>query len=506
MSEAIPGIEFNPPPAKLRDSSVVVLVRGAAGPEREIFWVRRGEKLTFSGGFYAFPGGKLDKADASVSIAGCPAGEEALRVCAIRETFEEAGVLLAPGAAALGREKLEAMRAELLAGGSFAAMLEREGLRLDGSMLIPAGRWVTPPFSPVRFDARIYLAYAPEGCEARVIPGELSDGGWIRPLEALARWEAGTALLHPPNHHAIATLAGFSPEDAVPRLRTPPYVGNDHVVDRIEFQRGILLFPLRTPTLPPAFHTNCWVVGTGELALIDPGSPWAEEQDAFERQIRRLVDEGRTPKCVLVTHHHGDHVGAAVELGRRFGIPVLGSAATAARVPGVEGSLEDGSVVDIGGPMPMRLRAVLTEGHADGHLCFLEERTRAVLAGDMVAGGSTIVIDPPEGDMGRYLASLRRLLDEGAGTLYPAHGFPIPDGRAKLEEYLAHREARMEQIRTALGEGLCALADIVERVYSDTPSFLHPVAERSALASLIELEKRGHARRIEGGGWAQARS
>src|SRR4051812_23928342 len=97
MSEGIAGLEFTPPPAKIRDSAVVVLVRNQDGPDRELFWVRRGEQLTFSGGFYAFPGGKLDKADAETPIEHCPPGEEALRVCAIHETFEEAGVLLARG-------------------------------------------------------------------------------------------------------------------------------------------------------------------------------------------------------------------------------------------------------------------------------------------------------------------------------------------------------------------------------------------------------------------------
>lgn len=499
MSEAIEGFSYTPPPAKFRDSAVVVLVRRQEGPGREVFWVRRGEKLTFSGGFYAFPGGKVDKADASTPIEHCPPGEEALRVCAIRETFEEAGVLLARGADRLAPERLDALRRELLAGAPFAELLARHDLVLDARALFPAGRWLTPPISPVRFDARMYLAYAPEGQEATVIPGELSDGGWIQPADALARWEAGTALLHPPNHHALATLAGFAPEAAIPRLRHPPFVGDDHVVDRIEFQRGIHLLAMRTPTLPPAQHTNCWVVGTGEIALIDPGSPWEEEQALFERQVRELVAEGRKPKCVLVTHHHGDHVGAAVEMGRRLGIPVWGSAETARRVKGVEGRLADGDAVELCGPRTMRLRAVLTEGHADGHLCFLEEETRAVFAGDMVAGGSTIVIDPPEGDLGRYLASLRRLLELPAGTLYPAHGFPIPDGPAKLAEYLEHREARLEQIRKAVEGGLSTLADIVERVYSDTPTFLHPVAERSALASLIELEKRGQARRTDRG-------
>jgi glyoxylase-like metal-dependent hydrolase (beta-lactamase superfamily II) len=149
----------------------------------------------------------------------------------------------------------------------------------------------------------------------------------------------------------------------------------------------------------------------------------------------------------------------------------------------------------------MRLRCLLTEGLAPGHLCFRDEASGAVFAGDMVADGSTIVVDPPEGDMGVYLQSLQRLRALPASVLYPGHGFPIPDGEALLDRYLEHREQRLRQILTALrGGGAVSLAAVVETVYSDTPSFLHPVAERSALASLQELARRGQARE-DGEGW-----
>jgi len=494
MSEHIPSIEFTPPPARIRDASAVILVRGARVEDQEVFWVRRGEMVSFSGGYYAFPGGKVDAADSATPIEGCSAEDAGFYVAAIRETFEEAGVLFARGASRLDAAALRKLREELLGGASFAALLEREGLGLDARALVPAGRWLTPDISPIRFDTRFFLAVAPEGQEAEVIPGELSDGGWIRPRDALARWETGTALLHPPNHHAHATLAGFAPEAAVPRLRQPPFMCGSHVVTRIEFQRGVLYYPLLTPTLPPARHTNAYVVGTGELAVIDPGSPYPDEQAWFHERLRELVAEGRTIKCILLTHHHGDHVGGALDLSKRIGAPIWASASTAARVPGAIGRLADGLTISLHGPRPMSLRCLLTEGHAKGHLAFVEEASGAAFVGDLVAQGSTIVIDPPEGDMGVYLESLRRLKGLPARTLYPAHGFPIPDGASLLDRYLSHREERMRAIETALEAGPLPLADVVKRVYSDTPSFLHPVAGRSALASLLELQKRGRVR------------
>lgn len=503
MSEPIAGVHFDPPPARIRDAAVVILVRdGQAG--REVFWVRRGESLSFSGGFYAFPGGTVDPADREVPLAGASDGEDAaLRLCAIRETLEEAGVLLVPGAEGLLAERVATLRQQLLDGASLPALLRREGLPLDGRRLVPAGRWRTPDVSPLRYDARFFLVRVAPGTPASVIPGELSDGAWVRPEAALGAWERGEALLHPPNHHALATLAGLPPESAVARLRRPPFLDSEHVPARIEFQRGVQLLPLRTPTLPPFRHTNCWIVGTDELALIDPGSPWPEEQDRLDRFVRELADEGRRPRCVLLTHHHRDHVGGALEAGRRFDLPVLASAPTAARVPGATGSLTDGSLIELGGARPMRLRALLTEGHAPGHLCFMDEGSRALFAGDMVAGGTTVVIDPPEGRLDDYLASLRRLRRLGVGTLYPAHGFVIPNGEAKLAEYEEHRLARLRQVHEALVAGVRDLPGLLASVYGDTPAWLHPVAERSALASLLELQARGQAVR-DGQRWSAA--
>lgn len=501
MSEAIPDLQWTPPPATIRDASAVILWREKDG-EREVFWVRRGKKVSFSAGYYAFPGGKVDPEDGAVPIADAPPGGAALRVAAIREVFEETGVLLAPGAASLPLERLGELRRRLLAKESFAALLDEAGIELSADVLLPAGRWLTPDFSPIRFDTRFFLAKAPEGVRPAVEEGELQRGAWVRPAEALRLWEAGRVLLHPPNRHALAVLAGFPVESAIPLLRQPPFVDEGHVVRRIDFQRGILTYPLRTPTLPPAQHTNCFVVGTGEMVAIDPGSPDPSEQARLAAEIAELQREGRKLVAVLLTHHHRDHVGGAASLARRFEVPIRASAATRKRLPEVDELLAEGDRIVLDGPLPMELRCLLTEGHAEGHLCFHEPRSGALIAGDMVAENSTILIDPPEGDMGVYLASLRRLRDLPVGVIYPAHGFPIPDGPALLQRYLDHREARLARLAEALhaAEGALPLARLVETVYSDTPSHLHPVAARSALASLLELERRGMARE-EAEGW-----
>ena len=499
MSEAIPGIGWTPPPARIREAASILLVReGSEG--RRIFWMRRGTRLSFGPGTYAFPGGKVDAADAKVPVDGAREEDRPFVVAAIREAFEEVGILLAEGAERLGAEERARMRQALAEGTPFGELLARHGLRLDARRLIDVGRWCTPPFSPIRFDTRFFLTVLPDELPAYANGEEVGAAGWIEPARALVMWERGEALLHPPTHHALAALAGFPPEKAVGILRAPPYVDAEQVVHRIEFQRGIHIFPLRTQTLPPHTHTNCVVVGTGELLAIDPGPTDPAERDRIFHALREMEAEGRRVVAVALTHHHGDHAGGAADLAARLGVPLWASAPVADKVPGVSRRLEDGEVLELAGPLPMRLRCVRTDGHADGHLCFFEERSRAVIAGDMVAEGTTIVLDPPEGRLDLYLASLRRLLDLGPGALYPAHGFPIPDGPACLERYIAHREARLEAVAKALAGGRpLTLAEVVQTVYSDTPSFLHAVAERSALASLLELERRGRARRAAEG-------
>src|SRR5438128_5014869 len=241
------------PPAAVRPAATVVLHRrGADG--LEVFWVRRGEQLRFAGGFYAFPGGRVDVADAALPLAhaeGIPAAEAACIAAAARELFEETGVLLAPGAARVPVEARRAARESLLRRedsrakeGAFADFLAAHGLTVDARAFVPAGRWVTPPAMPVRFDARFYLAELPQGERAEVWPGELADGQWVRPQDALRRWEEGSALLHPPAWHTLRALA-LGVEAAVPFLQDPSRAPwklplRDWVVERIEFQRGIV--------------------------------------------------------------------------------------------------------------------------------------------------------------------------------------------------------------------------------------------------------------------------
>lgn len=500
MSEHPFGQRPSPVVPAVRLAAIVALVRrrdaaGSRGP-LDLFVVRRARELKMFGGFVAFLGGGLDRAD------GDARDEQALVRCAARELFEEAGVLAASGAARVSVEARDRARRALCERGADAAgfqqFLDEHGLAVEAARFHPAGRWVTPRFVPTRFDAHIFLVEALPGDEPRVWPGELTSGEWMDPAVLVAQWERGDVLLHPPQSHLATTMAawnegspgvGTTDWDALGRaIATGGHRDNEQVATRIDFQRGIVMFPVVTPTLPPAQHTNVYVVGTGEFVVIDPGSPYEDEQARLHGLFDELRSEGRTARGVVLTHHHEDHIGGALAAARHLGVPIWGHARTIDRLAGDAGVprrvIDDGATFELAGRLPITLRAVFTPGHARGHLCFHDARSGALICGDMVSTLSTIIIDPPEGDLGQYLASLERLKALSPRTLYPAHGLPTQHALEKLEDYLTHRRARAEALAAALAGGPRDLIDLVAEVYADVPAIVHVLAARSALASL----------------------
>lgn len=502
MSEAIAGMPEAPPaPAPKNASAVILFRRVEAGVE--VFWLKREKSLRFAAGFYAFPGGRVDRADSTVPVVGASGERATLVVAAARELFEEAGVLMVRGTPPPAAELERARHALLDETVSFEQLLSTHRLTLHADDFVEAGRWVTPPFLAYRFDARFYLVEMPRGQSASVWKGELELGEWISPTRALERWASAETLLHPPNLRALEVLSTFtSVEAAQAALLATKQVNADFITHRTEFQKGIFIFPMKTPTLPPAAFTNAYLLGTRELVIVDPGSPDDAETSRLVEFLNEMKPEGYVPKAILLTHHHGDHVGGVRFLQRALQVPVWAHELTAQRVDfSIDRVLNEGEVIELDGPMPMRWQVLHTPGHARGHVTLIDERTRSAVVGDMVAGIGTIIIDPPEGDMGEYLRQLTRLKARVA-AIYPAHGPVIPDGPAKLDEYLLHRAWREEKVRSALEKlGQPVTSDeVVPVAYDDVGEFVWPIAERNTVAILEKLLAEGRARR-DGSRW-----
>jgi glyoxylase-like metal-dependent hydrolase (beta-lactamase superfamily II) len=262
-------------------------------------------------------------------------------------------------------------------------------------------------------------------------------------------------------------------------------------VTEISWLRSVAV---RTPTLPPATHTNVYLLGRGRVAVVDPASPYAEEQAALDAALDALHKAGEQVVEVLLTHHHVDHVSGATHLATRLGVPIAAHAATAAKLRGrvaVGREIADGELLPYG---PDGMRAMWTPGHAPGHLCFVDARSNAIVAGDMVASVGTIIIEPEDdGDMALYLESLRALRALEPRVLLPSHGPPIEAANAKLDFYVAHRLEREARVLAALSAEPRTLEALVPPAYPDVPPAIYGLAARSLLAHLRKLEREGRA-------------
>ncbi len=234
--------------------------------------------------------------------------------------------------------------------------------------------------------------------------------------------------------------------------------------------------------------TNTYLVGIDEVAVIDPGPADDAHLDAVA-----AAGSGRI-RWILCTHTHGDHSPGAAGLKERTGAEVLSFADRDGLV--CDRHLVDGDEVE---GTEFTLRAIHTPGHASNHLCFLLERDRLLFSGDHVMDGSTVVITPPDGDMGAYLASIERLRRwrPSLRAIAPAHGHLIEDPAAKLDDYLSHRLDREAQVLDAVraaGPDGADTADLVRAIYVDVPEILHPVARFSVWAHLRKLRDDGPVR------------
>lgn len=255
---------------------------------------------------------------------------------------------------------------------------------------------------------------------------------------------------------------------------------------------------VRSLTLPPATHTNVWVLGTRSLVLVDPGCADDSEVEAL---LQALPGE---PAAIFLTHHHIDHMGGAKELVRLTGMPIWAHPRTAALLDfGVDRLVEDGEQLEVDGHS---WTAVFTPGHAPGHLC-LDNTAGTIIAGDMVAGVGTILLDPSEGDLGDYLASLDRLDARRPERLLPAHGPILSPAPAALARLIEHRHQRSQRIVEALATGPSTPAGLVAQVYADAGALVQApmfraIAARQILTHLRWLADRGavgHGEADEGG-------
>jgi glyoxylase-like metal-dependent hydrolase (beta-lactamase superfamily II) len=467
--------------------------------------------------WHAFPGGGIARGDAELPLSGRVRGPEwthsplpeALRAGdlgpdltpaviagALRELLEECHLAI------VDRPLDATQHARLIAAADrneLGAALGELGLALDAGRLLFGGRWLTPPFAPIRFDNRFFLLEWPTDADHQPsIPrgGELQRGEWVLAAEALERWRRGEVLVAPPILHLLEVLASDGPTAGTERLWRPEEADLGPT-RRIEFRPGVIMFPLATPTLPPAATTNCYLIGLGPgCALVDPGSAFPGELDHLGSALDAAEQKlGRRASEIWLTHHHPDHVGGVDALRERRGLLVRAHPRTAEilarRGLSVDASFVDGDRFELGTPAaPMSAEVIECPGHASGHVAFWIEGDRTLVCGDVMSAISTIVIDPPDGHMGTYLASLERLAALEPRTLLPGHGPAVLDGAARLRALIEHRLERGARIREAWEAGHRDPAAIFPFAYAEdeVPAAAKPLALRQIRAHLEHLD------------------
>lgn len=257
---------------------------------------------------------------------------------------------------------------------------------------------------------------------------------------------------------------------------------------------------------PSAFTytgTETYLVGTSDLAVIDPGPDIPEHLDALTRAIG-----GRPVKAILCTHTHRDHSPAARPLADAMGAPIIGCAPLTLSDDGPRADaafdadyrpdrvLADGEQVEGEG---WTLRALTTPGHTSNHLCFALPQEKALFTGDHIMGWSTTVVSPPDGDMADYMRSMQRLAERDDVVYYPAHGDQVDTPQRLVRGMMGHRKHREGQIVRYLREpGGAVIPNMVKEMYKGVDPRLHPAAGRSVLAHLLDLKARGIAREHDG--------
>jgi glyoxylase-like metal-dependent hydrolase (beta-lactamase superfamily II)/8-oxo-dGTP pyrophosphatase MutT (NUDIX family) len=442
--------------SKIVDAVTAVIISGG-----DMLMVRRQPFLKAFPGYHAFPGGKIDLADSDGDAlpAFCDGYEARLLRSLLREIREELSVDLT---------------------------------QMPVTRIRPIGIALTPPNQALRFNTHFFIIELAEKPAISVDLHEIHSAEWAPPGEWLARYRDGRLLTAPPTLAVIEALAADITVDAVAGLDFSKRF--EFELPLIEVPYGVRNILVRSHTLPPAAHTNCFLLGDSQShrILVDPSPANDEEMDKLCRVVDRFgIHE------VFLTHHHPDHHERAPDIARKLGVPIGMSEDTQQRLLAKKGmDYFDGLAVHhyregdvICRWLGRAVHVVEVPGHDEGHLALMPEDRAWCIVGDLIQGIGTVVIAKPEGDMRKYFATLERLIALDPRVIIPSHGIALGT-TYRLEETLKHRRQREQQVLALWHEGK-DLDAMLATIYSDVDPRLLPLARLNIESHLDKLRAEG---------------
>jgi len=489
MSEVPEGMSFGPQERRPPRPTATMTMTRDGDDGIEVLLGLRSETMAAFPGYWAFPGGGLSRVDSAAveALEGFEGPEAKAIACILREMSEELG--LAPSEHGLVALPLEA-RKQIVADKSRYLPLAQEGaFPYDTRSLKVLSHRITPPFGPIQFDnafMHLHAGLAKNVPEIDLEPQtEFTQIMWATPNEFLLKWENHEMKIAPP----VVTLL-MEIEQTLERKGRDMLEAARDISERLPQRRSILfaygveVVPVKTATLPPADHTNCYLVGDpeGEFILVDPASHLPEGLEDMAKAVDRHKGE---LVAMMFTHSHGDHVGDIGLLREAFEVPIWGSEYTSRSVK-CDRILTDGEMLELG---KQAWQVLITPGHHPGHICLLGDP--GLIAGDMVAGIGTILIPPHTGDMNVYMEQLERLKNLKPHLLFPSHGPVIALPTTKFNQYLSHRQARHQAVYAAVDSGIQSLPEIAKAAYADTPDAHPGLAIDQTLSHLMSHQRAG---------------